>query len=345
MPPTRQVWPPSRSLFEGWGVGEKKVPVGVCRRTSVQRGPRTCRSQRVYPRFGPCGVQRVRQSAGGGDRGRSDLVAGSPTGHRHNTCVPSARRRFGQTKSGRPQRALEAARRKKETTYPELALGAKGRERLVVLAAEMGDRWSNETSKFLWGLAKARAETEPMILQGRAKSAWLRLWSSLLACSAVRAFSESLLEQRPVPRTENMPLTHEVLREDRFWVELVRGLVLLRKVVYWLVTDFNSAARQKKNEIKNPLKEKHFFFFKEAHQKLFFVEKHRKNLLKKKKLLKKNLQKKTCRKKKNCKKKKTYWKTVCKKQQKMERKGNLWKKPLLHEKKLLEQKIKWKKTY
>ena len=112
--------------------------------------------------------------------------------------------------------ALEAARRKKETTHSEVALGAEGRARLVVLAAEVGGRWSNETSQFLCGLAKARAETVPMILQGRAKAAWLRRWSSLLACSAVRAFSESLLEQRPVPQTGNMPSTHEVLREDRF---------------------------------------------------------------------------------------------------------------------------------
>ena len=54
------------------------------------------------------------------------------------------------------------ARRKKETTYPELALRAEGRARLVVLAAEVGGRWSNETSQFLRGLAKARAETVPM---------------------------------------------------------------------------------------------------------------------------------------------------------------------------------------
>ena len=85
--------------------------------------------------------------------------------------------------------ALQAARRRKEVTYPELALNSEGRARLVVLAAEVGGRWSNETSQFLGGLAKARAETVPLILQGRA----------LLACSMVRAFSGSLVERRPVP--------------------------------------------------------------------------------------------------------------------------------------------------
>ena len=33
------------------------------------------------------------------------------------------------------------------------------------------------------------------------KAAWLRRWGSLLACSAARAFAESPLETRPVPRT------------------------------------------------------------------------------------------------------------------------------------------------
>ena len=62
--------------------------------------------------------------------------------------------------------------------------------------------------------AKGRAET--VILQERAKAAWLRRWSSLLACSMVRAFSESLAERQPVPCMGNVPSTHEVIREDRF---------------------------------------------------------------------------------------------------------------------------------
>ena len=53
-----------------------------------------------------------------------------------------------------------------------------------------------------------------MVLQDRAKAAWLRRWSSMLACSVVRVFFESLLERRPVPRTGNVPLTHEVMREQ-----------------------------------------------------------------------------------------------------------------------------------
>ena len=44
--------------------------------------------------------------------------------------------------------ALEVARRRKEHTYPEL-VGEGGRARLVVLAAEVGGRWSKETATFL----------------------------------------------------------------------------------------------------------------------------------------------------------------------------------------------------
>ena len=65
--------------------------------------------------------------------------------------------------------ALEVARRRKERTYPELA-GEGGRARFVVLAAEVGGRWSKETATFLAALAKARAESSPLILQGRVKA-------------------------------------------------------------------------------------------------------------------------------------------------------------------------------
>ena len=51
--------------------------------------------------------------------------------------------------------ALEAARKRKEDTYPELT-GEGGRARLVVLAAEVGGRWSTKTAQFLCSLAKGR---------------------------------------------------------------------------------------------------------------------------------------------------------------------------------------------
>ena len=50
--------------------------------------------------------------------------------------------------------ALAAARRRKAARYPELA-GQHGRARLVVLASEVGGRWSEECRQFLCLLAKA----------------------------------------------------------------------------------------------------------------------------------------------------------------------------------------------
>ena len=124
----------------------------------------------------------------------------------------SARRRAADNDGA----ALEVARRRKERTYPELA-GEGGRARLVVLAAEVGGRWSEETATFLAALAKARAESSPFILPGRVKAAWIRRWNAMLACSAARAFAVSLLDRRPVPRTgRDIPSVHEVLRDARF---------------------------------------------------------------------------------------------------------------------------------
>ena len=80
--------------------------------------------------------------------------------------------------------ALQVARRRKERTYPEL-VGPRTRSRLVVLAGEVGGRWSGETCTRL--LAKARARSEPSILRTRVELAWRLRWAALLACAAGRA--------------------------------------------------------------------------------------------------------------------------------------------------------------
>ena len=106
--------------------------------------------------------------------------------------------------------ALKQARRLKETTSPELS-GEGGRARLVVLAAEVGRRWSEEMAQFLRAPAKPHARTAPLILQNRVKAAWLRRWSNVLACSAARAFALSLLDMHPSPGTRaEVPQVHEV---------------------------------------------------------------------------------------------------------------------------------------
>ena len=52
--------------------------------------------------------------------------------------------------------ALRQARTRKERTYSELA-GEGGRARLVVLAAEVGGHWSEETTEFLSALSGAKS--------------------------------------------------------------------------------------------------------------------------------------------------------------------------------------------
>ena len=104
-----------------------------------------------------------------------------------DTTMVSLLRRDGTTKPRAANfdgAALEVGRRRKEATCPELS-GEGGRARLVVLAAEVGGRWSAETAQFLTALANARAQEEvPLILQGRAEIAWVRWWSAILACAA-----------------------------------------------------------------------------------------------------------------------------------------------------------------
>ena len=108
--------------------------------------------------------------------------------------------------------ALVVARRRKERTYQELA-GA----RLVVLAGEVGGRWSAETASFLTALAQHKAQRAPELLKGSVEAAWKRGWAALLSCAAAKAFAASLLGRRSAPSTSgDEPTWHEVLGEDRY---------------------------------------------------------------------------------------------------------------------------------
>ena len=94
--------------------------------------------------------------------------------------------------------ALLEARKNKETTYPELGQG-NGRAQLVVIAGEVGGRWSSETKNFLWCLACEKALSASSVLRGSARAAWYRRWSCLLACAAAKAFASSLVNKRGSP--------------------------------------------------------------------------------------------------------------------------------------------------
>ena len=123
----------------------------------------------------------------------------------------TARRQCASTNGA----ALLQARRRKERTYPELAV-AMGRARLVVLSCEVGGRWSTEVSSFLSALAEAKARCEPEVVRNSAMVAWLRRWSVLMACTAPRAFALSLLDRRCCASADgDTPTTSEVIGDHR----------------------------------------------------------------------------------------------------------------------------------
>ena len=87
---------------------------------------------------------------------------------------------------------MHTARRRKEAKYRELLHSR--RCRLVVLAIEVGGRWSEEALDFVRLLAKSKARAYPPILRKSAQLAWANRWTGLLAVAAHRAFACSLLE-------------------------------------------------------------------------------------------------------------------------------------------------------
>ena len=87
---------------------------------------------------------------------------------------------------------LREARRRKERKYRELL--ASRRARLVVVALEVGGRWSDESATFLRQLAHCKARAYPAILRQSLTQAYLQRWSGFLAAAAFRAFAASLLE-------------------------------------------------------------------------------------------------------------------------------------------------------
>jgi hypothetical protein len=86
-------------------------------------------------------------------------------------------RRDGLPRDGADRRdgvALRAARRAKERTYHELL--ASRRCRLVVLAREVGGRWSAEAFDFVRLLARCRARSAPSFLRVAEQRSWQQQW-------------------------------------------------------------------------------------------------------------------------------------------------------------------------
>ena len=104
---------------------------------------------------------------------------------------------------------LSRARHRKEQRYPEL-VGPGSRARLVVLAVEVGGRWSAEMRTFVAQLAKAKVREEPRLLQKRAEQAWRMRWGAILSCAAAKAVATCLLDLRCAHGADGHTLTWEV---------------------------------------------------------------------------------------------------------------------------------------
>ena len=100
-------------------------------------------------------------------------------------------------------------------TRRELTLSFLEEMALVVLAAEVGGRWSEEARKFLGALATAKARSAPVLLQPSVRAAWLHRWRGLLACTAARSFAESLLGNTAPGVDGAVPSMQEVLCDFR----------------------------------------------------------------------------------------------------------------------------------
>ena len=107
-------------------------------------------------------------------------------------------RRHQQTTAGA---ALRIARRAKERTYPELVGG--GRARLVVVAIELGGRWSTEAATLLRLLSRHKIQSIPILLRPAARHAWISRWAAHLSAAAMRSFACSLLHL-PASTTTNI---------------------------------------------------------------------------------------------------------------------------------------------
>ena len=173
-------------------------------RTSSGKGLQRSRSPCGYKRFGvrPKRLKNkpARQSADRSNRAWAPPTQRGATSSGHHHGFPFDE--FGRTRPqgrqpGSP--ALRAARQAKERTYPELVGGT--RCRLVVLAMEVGGKWSKEAADFLRLLAQARNRSVVPALRKAAVQASIARWSAMLTMAAQAPFAASLILQNPASHT------------------------------------------------------------------------------------------------------------------------------------------------
>ena len=86
--------------------------------------------------------------------------------------------------------AIRRAEARKRRRYPELVHSDECR--LVVLACEIGGRWSPTCIELVRHLASYKARAAPLVLRGPLRQAWAARWWSLLSVAAQDALAVSL---------------------------------------------------------------------------------------------------------------------------------------------------------
>ena len=109
------------------------------------------------------------------------LALGFPLHHRVTVdvtlrCALEANREAHPNAAAEDGAMCSRAGADKERKYAELLTG--DRCRLVVVALEIGGRWSNEAIQFIDDLAAARAREAPPVMRRSAFLAWKRRWSA-----------------------------------------------------------------------------------------------------------------------------------------------------------------------
>ena len=193
-PPYRSLWPPPRILCSVKGSCSAGFRSGEC----AGRGSQQTLWFETWTLLFQALFGRVQLAI--------DTTLVSPL-HADGSARPGAAQNDGV--------ALRVARRHKERRYAELT-GRNNGCRLVVLAGEVGGRWSDEIRTFIRLLARFKARAEPPLLRKRVEQAWKLQWWSLLSCAAAQAFAFSLVELRvPGGADGNLPLACEVEEEQR----------------------------------------------------------------------------------------------------------------------------------
>ena len=214
--PTRHIWPSSSIMCGGWGPWQTRVGSGTgC--TSLPRRRWSSLNQRDVEGLGRRTTSNGWQKIGDCCGWFAPLLR-RPTRNRHHHGVPSAQGRTSNSRSSVHSRGRIAQSPPQERANFSRAARSRwgGRARLVVLAVEVGGRWSNEAAQFFGELAAFKASTAPEILRERVRGAWFRRWRNILSCSAAKAFVLSLLDKRPVTGVGSCPPSaHEVVREYR----------------------------------------------------------------------------------------------------------------------------------